>query len=88
MSPTSLIDRLSDVPYTAKQIAALLRFAKANLTSRGLAECMNLEFREAQNRVKMLVDKSMLEPVDKWKPNTKYRMTTAGETLLKKILKP
>jgi len=88
MTTTQIIDRLSEVPYTAKQIAALLRFAKASMTSQGLADSMKLEFRESQNRIKMLTDKALLEPVQKGIPNTEYMLTKSGVELIQKLLRP
>jgi predicted transcriptional regulator len=88
MNAITFIDRLSDTPYTAKQISALFRFASANMSSAELGEVIGLEFREAQNRVKMLVDKALLEPVSKGQPNTGYALTKSGKQVISKLLKP
>jgi predicted transcriptional regulator len=88
MTATSLIDRLAETPYTAKQVSALIRFASVNMSSAELGEVMGLEFREAQNRVKMLVDKALLEPVSKGQPNTGYTLTKSGKQVISKLLKP
>jgi predicted transcriptional regulator len=88
MNATTLIDRLSETPYTAKQVSALIRFASVNMSSAELGEIMGLEFREAQNRVKMLVDKALLEPVSKGQPNTGYELTKSGKDFIHRLLKP
>jgi predicted transcriptional regulator len=88
MKPVTLIDRMAETPYTAKQISALFRFAIANMSSAELGEIMGLEFREAQNRVKMLLDKALLEPVSKGQPNTGYALTKSGKDVIFKLLKP
>jgi len=88
MNATQLIDRLAETPYTAKQISALIRFASVNMSSAELGEIMGLEFREAQNRVKMLVDKALLEPVSKGQPNTGYTLTKSGKDVIHRLLKP
>jgi predicted transcriptional regulator len=88
MNAITFIDRMAETPYTAKQVSALFRFASANMSSAELGEIMGLEFREAQNRVKMLVDKALLEPVSKGQPNTGYRLTKSGKQVIFKLLKP
>jgi predicted transcriptional regulator len=88
MNATTLIDRLSETPYTAKQVSALIRFASVNMSSAELGEVMGLEFKEAQNRVKMLVDKALLEPVSKGQLNTCYALTKSGNQVIFKLLKP
>jgi Mn-dependent DtxR family transcriptional regulator len=86
MTILEIIDGLACNDVTPKQISALARFAGGPISQDELAKKLGIQRHEANARLKMLVFKDWIVPVNPGIKYTKYRMTIAGEMLISKIL--
>jgi Mn-dependent DtxR family transcriptional regulator len=86
MTVLEIIDGLASQDVTPKQISALARFTGGPISQDDLAKKLSIQRHEANARLKMLVFKDWITPVNPGKKYTKYRMTIAGEMLISKIL--
>ena len=88
MTIIQIIDALANQDVTPKQISALARFVSGPISQDDLAKNLGIQRHEANARLKMLVSKEWITPVNPGIKFTKYRITIAGEMLISKILKP
>ena len=86
MTILEMIDGLSNQDVTPKQISALARFVSGPISQDDLAQKLGIQRHEANARLKMLVLKDWITPVNPRVKYTKYRITIAGEMLISKIL--
>jgi len=87
MNALELLTRVDAANASPKQILTLARFSGNVLTVPGLAGQMRVEVEYASALIKPLLKKGLIERCSNPPNRAKYRMTTAGENLLNKILK-